>query len=151
LTQHNDDTFNRYNKQIICQLGARMDLARKHAYRVILSAGLLHLKWDLACLLGGFAWRNPRQALMQIRAAYRAAKRAYAFHNLAIVSTFDFEGFSEDTFWDGLEKFQREHAESLWPYRVIFERCLRGEEVNIISPDGVGSPAVASYPATSQH
>ena len=69
-----------------------MDETRVRAYRLLLAQGLLHLKWDLACLLGGFSWLRPRLALAQARAARKAALRAYAFHNLAIRSAFDFAG-----------------------------------------------------------
>jgi hypothetical protein len=111
-----------------------MDEKRDHAYRVVLSAGMLHLKWDLACLLGGFAWFNPRRALRQIRAARNAARRAVAFHNLAISAADGFSGFSEESFWDGVERFERRDPGGVSSYRELFERCLRGETVRIITP-----------------
>jgi hypothetical protein len=114
-----------------------VDEARVRAYRVLLAQGLLHLKWDLACLLGGFSWLRPWRALTQARAARRASLRAYAFHNLAIRSAVDFRGFSEETFWADIDRFQRDCPDALCPYREVFERCLRGEPVNITAPDGV--------------
>lgn len=115
-----------------------MEEAKIRAYRVLLAQGLLHLKWDLACVLGGFSWLRPRLLLLQIRAVRQAALRAYAFHNLAIRSAFDFAGFSEDAFWADLEKFRRDCPDALCPYREVFERSMRGEPFNIIAPDGVG-------------
>jgi hypothetical protein len=112
--------------------------ARARAYRVLLAQGLLHLKWDLAGLLGGLSWFRPRLALAQARAARRAALRAYAFHNLAIHSTFDFAGFSEEAFWSDIDRFRRGCPDALCPYREVFERCLRGEPVHIVAPSGVG-------------
>ena len=112
--------------------------AKVRAYRVLLAQGLLHLKWDLACLLGGFSWCRPRLALAQARSARQAALRAYAFHNLAIRSSFDFAGFSEEEFWADIDKFRRKCPDALCPYREVFERCLRGEPVNIVAPGGVG-------------
>jgi hypothetical protein len=105
-------------------------------------------------LLGGFAWINPRRVLLPIRAARRAAQRAYAFHNPAISAVSSFEGFSEEKFWDGVEEIQRKNPEALAPYRVIFERCLHGEVTNITAPDGVGQPQSArhsSISAATQH
>src|SRR5947209_4900375 len=115
-----------------------MEEARVRAYRVLLAQGLLHLKWDLACLLGGVSWLRPWRALLQAGAARRAALRAYAFHNLAIRSTFDFAGFSEDAFWADIEQFRRDCPDALCPYREVFERCLRGDPVYIVAPGGVG-------------
>lgn len=116
-----------------------MDEVKIHAYRVLLAQGLLHLKWDLACLLGGLSWFQPREALRQIRSAHIAAVRAYRFHNLAITSTWEFQGFSEEEFWAGIEDFRRRFPRALCPYRDVFERCLRGEPVHVAAPDGVGS------------
>jgi hypothetical protein len=115
-----------------------MDEQRNRAYRVVLFAGLLHLKWDLACLFGGFSWFNPWRALTQIRAACRAACRACALHNLAIFAANDFSGFVEDVFWNDIQRFQAANPDAICPYRNIFERCLRGDVVHIIAPSGVG-------------
>lgn len=35
--------------------GEAMDATRERAYRLLLSAGLLHVKWDLACWYGGLS------------------------------------------------------------------------------------------------
>jgi hypothetical protein len=112
-----------------------MEEARKRAYRVILCAGLLHVKWDLACWYGG---SDPQDAIRQGEDARRASLRAFAFHNLAIHAAADFARFSEEMFWRDIGQFQRDSPDALCPYREIFERCLRGDPVNIIAPDGVG-------------
>jgi hypothetical protein len=113
-----------------------MDATREQAYRLLLSAGLLHVKWDLACLYGGFSWL-PWQFLHQARSARRAAHRAATFHNLAIFAAQDFRGFSEDWFWGEVERFSRDFPESGWSnYRGMFEAALRGEEVHVIQPGG---------------
>ena len=113
-----------------------MEPARERAYRVLLSASLLHIKWDLACLFGGIRllpWAFRRQ----MRACRRAACRAFAFHNLAILASQDFEGFSEERFWQDVERFLEHYPESDWSdYRGMFERCLRGEEIHVIAPGG---------------
>jgi hypothetical protein len=114
-----------------------MEEAKRRAYRLLLAHGMLHLKWDLAGLLGGISWFRPRLAWLQARAARQAAKRAYAFHNLAIRSAFDFAGFSEEEFWSDIQKFRRDCPEAPCPYREVFERCLRGEPVNILAPGGL--------------
>src|SRR5262245_49373539 len=113
-----------------------MDENRRQAYGLVLSAGLLHLKWDLACLTGGFAWFNPRRAIAQIHAACRASDWARTFHNLAIFASQEFSGFSEDTFWDEIEQFKREHPDAICPYQNIFDRSLCGDEVHIVAPNG---------------
>src|SRR5262249_22979082 len=113
-----------------------MDESRRRAYEVVLSAGLLHLKWDLACLTGGFAWFNPWRAVAQIRAACRAAERARTLHNLAIFASRDLSDFSEDAFWHDVARFGREHPDAICPYRNIFDQSLRGDEVRIVAPYG---------------
>jgi hypothetical protein len=111
-----------------------MDELRKHAYRVVLSAGLLHMKWDLACWYGGL---DPHDATRQGESAQRASFRAFAFHNLAIHAAADFAGFSEDLFWRDFDLFHRDCPDALCPYREFFDRCLRSEPVDIVAPDGV--------------
>lgn len=119
----------------------QVDENRIRAYRILLAQGLLHLKWDLACLYGGFSWFRPWLALYQARAARRAAMRVFAFHNLAIQSTLDFTRFSEERFWADIEMFRRDCPDALCPYREVFERCLRGEPVEIVAPSGMGHVA----------
>ena len=113
-----------------------MDDLKKQAYRIILSAGLLHIKWDLACWYGGRSWRDRK---LQNEAAQRAAFRAFAFHNLAIGASADFAGFNESRFWADIEKFRSDKPNAICPYRDVFESVLRGERVNIIAPGNAGS------------
>ena len=112
-----------------------MDDPKKQAYRIILSAGLLHIKLDLACWYGGRSWRDRK---LQNEAAQRAGFRAFAFHNLAIGAAADFAGFNEARFWADIEKFRSDKPNAICPYRDMLERFLRGEPVNIIAPSGVG-------------
>lgn len=114
-----------------------MDEARKQAYDMLLAAALLHLKWDLACALGGLCWFPPWQLISQARSIRMAAHRAYAFHNLAISSTNDFNKFDEEWFWQGIRQFQAKFPEDRHQYQVIFDRCVKGEPVNIVAPEGV--------------
>ena len=112
-----------------------MEPARERAYRAILSAALLHIKWDLACLFGGFSWL-PWRLRRQMRACPRAACRAVAFHNLAIFATLEFRGFAEERFWRDVERFLQRYPESRWSdYRGMFE-LPAGEEVHVIAPGG---------------
>lgn len=120
-----------------------METNREQAYRFLLSAGLLHVKWDLACLYGGFSWL-PWRFSHEARSARRAAHRAATFHNLAIFAAQGFRGFSEEMFWHEVERFSHDFPESDWSnYRGMFEALLRGEPVYIIQPGG-GVPRVAS-------
>ncbi len=104
-----------------------MEDARKRAYRLILSAGMLHLKWDLAC------WYTcpSRPTSVQTRSAQQAAFRSAAFHNLVTFEVADYAGFSEEQFWQGIIQFQAMFPDALCPYREMFDRCLRGELVRI--------------------
>lgn len=112
-----------------------MECERQRAYEIILAAGLLHVKWDLACWYGPFAWLRPWLARRQIRAARRAAFRSAAFHNLAIFASQGYRGFSEEMFWRDIERFHQDFPESDWAnYREIFERSLQGEKVLIAKP-----------------
>lgn len=115
---------------------SEMDQTRLNAYQVVLAQGLLHLKWDLACLIGGFSWLHPWNWRSALRSAHIAAHRACAFHNLAIFSTHDFKNFSEDQFWADLTQFHERFPEALCPYRDVFERYMRGESVDIVNPMG---------------
>jgi hypothetical protein len=114
----------------------QMDDLTKRAYRAVLSAGLLHLKWDLACWIGGADTKNTEyQSLNAECASFRAA----AFHNLAIYAVSDFVDFSEEYFWDEIARFNEKFPDAVCPYRQIFERALRGEAIHIIAPDGIGA------------
>lgn len=110
---------------------------KERAYRLILSAALLHVKWDLACLFGGFSWFRPRTLYRQLQSCRRAAFRASAFHNLAILSTYGFADFSEERFWSDIDSFRANCPGPDWAdYRAMFERVLAGEEVHVIAPGG---------------
>jgi hypothetical protein len=114
-----------------------METARKEAYAFLLSAAMLHLKWDLVCFWGGFRWWPPWRLPGHLRAIKRAAHRAIAFHNLAIFLTLEMSGFSEDRFWREVEEFSRRFPEAgLADYRGMFERKLAGDEVLVIKPGG---------------
>lgn len=113
-----------------------MEATREQAYRLLLSAGLLHVKWDLACLYSGFSWLAWRFR-QQARNARRAAYRSVTFHNLAIFAAQGYSGFSEEHFWQEVDAFLRAFPESRESnYRGIFEHALRGEQVYIIAPGG---------------
>src|SRR5262245_18176051 len=114
-----------------------MDDIRVRAYRVLLAQGLLHLKWDLARFYGGLSISRPWRLLSESRAARTAALRAFAFHNLAIFAASDFAGFSEEAFWADIDAFHRGCPKALCPYREVFDRCLRGEPVNIVARSGL--------------
>ena len=118
-----------------------MDTETERAYRILLAQGLLHVKWDLNDFSDGLFLTRPWKLIQQSRRVRMAAHRAVLFHNLAIFSTADFEGFSQERFWADVDYFQRAYPNALCPYRNVFERCLRGEPICIIAPDGIGSTA----------
>lgn len=113
-----------------------MDASREQAYRFLLSAAMLHIKWDLGCIVGGFSW-NPWRLSNQIRRTRRASCRAVVFHNLACFAVWGGDRFSEDRFWTDVERFSRRYPEDDWSnYRGMFEALLRGEAVNLVQPGG---------------
>ena len=103
-----------------------MDVGRKQAYTLILSAGFVHLKWDLAQFWHGLDWWHPWRLFHQSRSIQKAAHRAVTFHNLAIFLTHDMKGFCEDRFWQDVEKLRRRFPEDDWRcnYRELFEKNL---------------------------
>ncbi|XAM01397.1 hypothetical protein OT109_08380 [Phycisphaeraceae bacterium D3-23] len=105
----------------------------------LLAQGLLHLKWDLGFVADGLAWRKPWLIPSQGRAVKQAFARAFVLHNLAIFSTWSFDNFSEERFWEGVDQFKNEYPKAICPYRNTFDRLLRNEPVNIVAPGGVGS------------
>ena len=114
-----------------------MEADRERAYRLLISAVFLHVKWDLSCMYGRVSW-SPWRLRHQYRNARRAAYRVATFHNLAIFSTWNFERFSEERFWREVDQFLHDFPESNWSnYRGMFEASLRGEPVNVIQPGGV--------------
>lgn len=108
-----------------------MNEAKVSAYRLLLAQSVLHLKWDLACVIDGLSWAKPTRIPRQLRAVRHAALRAWAFHNLAIESAHDFEALSEERFWADVEAFERDCPEARSGYREIFDRALRDELVDI--------------------
>jgi hypothetical protein len=113
-----------------------MDNNRKQAYAFLLSAALLHLKWDLVGFLPGLNLWQPWRLLRQSHSIRRAANRAVAFHNLAILLAQDLDGFDEEYFWKEIEEFRRRFPQDWANYRSMFERKLAGEEVYVIKPGG---------------
>ena len=108
-----------------------MDESRKQAYSFLLSAALLHLKWELGNL-DLSVWR-PWRLLRDAHRVRRAGRRAVAFHNLAIFLTFNLNGFDEEWFWKDIEELSRRFPDD-WPdYRGMFDRKLAGEDVSVLS------------------
>jgi hypothetical protein len=114
-----------------------MNSDQQRAYRMLLAAGMLHVKWDLACWGGGPDWLRPRMLREQLRSARRAADRSRLFHNLAIFAASDFRGFSEELFWSDVDRFQHRFPDDRRTnYRRLYDRCMAGEDVNIIASIG---------------
>jgi hypothetical protein len=110
-----------------------MEDVRKQAYWFLLCAAMLHLKWDLASFGAG---SSPWRLIIGTRQVRKAARRAVAFHNLAIFASLDFAGFREDPFWQEIDAFQARYPNDPADYRRMFERKLAGQEVFITKPGG---------------
>lgn len=119
-----------------------MDEAKCRAYRILLAQCLLHLKWELAGFYRGLSFLRPWQLIQQSRYLRVAAHRASAFHNLAIFASADFTNFSEEQFWTGIDRFHRDFPHAIGSYREVFDRCLRGEPINIVIVGGRVVPPV---------
>ena len=104
-----------------------MEEARKTAYRLLLAAAMLHLKWDLVCGEAGSLWLRPWRLVEQLCSLRLGACRARVFHNLAELSTRDFDGFEEGRFWEDVSSFQRRFPSDRHNYRELFDRALKGE------------------------
>jgi hypothetical protein len=113
----------------------KMAERRKEAYAFLLSAGLLHLKWELADFRKGLNFWRPWRLLRQSRQIRRAAHRAIAFHNLASFMTWGLAGFSEVRFWKEIEAFRQRFPDDQADYQEMFERKLSGEEISIARPN----------------
>ncbi len=113
-----------------------MDESRKRPYAFLLSAALVHLKWDLVGFWTGLSLWRPWRLLRESHRVRRAAHRAVAFHNLAIFLTQDLRGFSEEEFWAEIEDFDKRFPDDGVDYRGMFDRKLAGEEVIVIKPTG---------------
>ena len=106
--------------------------SRINAYRFLLCAVMMHLKWDLHGLIGGFHWWNPGSLRRQYQQVHCARVRDIAFHNLAHFLTLGMRDFDEARFSGDLDRFQNRFPERLCNYKSLFERKLNGEEVSIL-------------------
>ena len=113
-----------------------MEAERRKAYEFLLSAALLHLKWDLCGLSHGTGLWPPWEWSRRARIIAKAKGRAVTFHNLACFSTWEMNGFREEQFWRDIALFERRFPEDWGNYRGMFDRKLAGGEVSVIKPGG---------------
>lgn len=60
---------------------------------------------------------------------------AYLLHNLALLSSENFEDFQEEEFWQGFENFERLYPEiDVSHFRRVFESQLRNSDANSLWP-----------------
>jgi hypothetical protein len=109
-----------------------MDERRKQAYAFLLSAALLHMRYDLAAFWSGLSIFHPWRLFHESNQVRRASHRAFAFHNLAIILTHDLANFDEERFWNDIEQFKMRFPEDWADYRAMFDRKLAGEEVLVL-------------------
>jgi hypothetical protein len=100
-----------------------MDEQRKRAYRYLLYWAMLDirsLQW-----IGWRGWRswNPFHWRWELRRVRRSGAVADWLHNLALYSSFDFQGFDEERFWRDFERFRALFTDGgLEEYRTVFEQ-----------------------------
>lgn len=105
------------------------DAAELSAWRVLLAAAVLHTKWDLQGISAWSLLLSPRVSYRRIR---RARDRAVLFHNLALFSTHDLEGFEPERFWADVARFRSVHAEEP-DYAALYTAALAGP-VSLLAP-----------------
>lgn len=81
-----------------------MNETRVDAYRFLLCAAMMHLKWDLQGSIGGFHWWNLGSLRRRYQQVQCARVRAIAFHNLAHFLTHGMRGFDESRFWEDVNR-----------------------------------------------
>lgn len=106
-----------------------MSADTSEAYRKLLICALYHLRLDLACCLNGLNWL-PWVLFRQAKQIKRASLRAYSFHNLVLFTLNDFNGFSEDKFWQEIGHFDSEYPGEELRYRKIFESALSRQKID---------------------
>ena len=110
-----------------------MEQHRIEAYRFIESKVLLDIRqiaarYLLPKSLFYFLSRKNRRTVEYI------ARLSYAFHNLPIfLENGNMNEFDEKRFWDDIDKLTEDYYDlTVSNYRSLFERCLKGEKVNIL-------------------
>lgn len=101
-----------------------MDDDRKNAYRYIIYWAMLEirlLQWQASRPL---RLLNPVVLYRVWRNTVRAGAIADWLHNAAHFSTFEFEGFREDWFWNEHERLVKRFGVG-WNYRAVFELQLK--------------------------
>lgn len=107
-----------------------MDKKKFDAYRFLFSRAMLDIKWKTQGMLRGLSI-YPIFLFRQIRLIKDIAEFAYIFHNLPIFIEQDMTNFNEDRFCKDIDQFSETHGD-YWPnYRILFEKHLNGEDVNI--------------------
>ena len=110
-----------------------MEQHRIEAYRFIESKALLDIRQISARYLQprtffSFFLHKNRRTVEYI------ARLAYAFHNLSIfLENRNMDDFDENLFWLGIDELTKDFNDIIvTKYRVLFERYLEGENVNIL-------------------
>ena len=101
-----------------------MNEHRKDAYRYLLYWALLDIRGIEWITYRAWRFLNPLILRRELRRASRAGAIADWLHNLAHYSSLDFDGFDENLFWKGYERFVNKHGDP-WKFREVFERRLR--------------------------
>ena len=100
-----------------------MDALRKEAYRHLLYVAVL----DMRCSPPRPRWRSLARWREIYGETCRVKDLAHAFHNLALYSRGDFEGFDETMFWRDLDCAVRDYRDrSDFDFRKIFNEYLDG-------------------------
>ncbi len=101
----------------------RMEPQRQEAYRHLLYTVLLRLRSGHRDPV----WWNPVSWWRRASELRLCRDMADCFHNLALFSVWNFEGFEETRFWQDIERLGKAHGAHLVErYRRIFDGYLSG-------------------------
>ena len=101
-----------------------MDDTRKNAYRYIIYWAMLEIRQLQWQATRPMQLLNPFKLYRAWKLALRAGALAEWLHNAAHFSSFDFEAFREDWFWDEYDRLVKRIGGG-WYYRERFEDYLR--------------------------
>jgi hypothetical protein len=101
-----------------------MDANRKLAYRFVIYWGMLDIRRLQNDIDRPLRLLNPIRLYRTWRHAQRAGATAEWLHNAAHFSTFDFEDFREDWFWNEHDRLVERFGND-FNYRDVFEARLK--------------------------
>ena len=102
-----------------------MSVKRKEAYRYILYWAFIEIRPIQWYFTDFKTWFRPLRAFSYIR---EVGALSDWFHNLALFSSLEFEGFNEEAFWEQGKYFSGKYPETYSRYENLFNQILNDEK-----------------------